>query len=139
MNASGTMKVMEGTQMRRAYNTKISERANRSLSKREAQVRMQKSLIAVVIMLVVFIGIIFGTGIHVFAGSGAQKTLHKYYESIRIEEGDTLWDIAGEYIKDTNINRQEYVDEVCELNGIYQDEIHAGDYIVVIYYSTQIK
>lgn len=125
--------------MSRAYNTRISERANRSLSKREAQVRTQKCILAVIIFVIVTIGVLFGTGIHVFAGDDEVQTFHKYYQSICIEEGDTLWDIAGEYVKDTEITRREYIDEVCKLNGIYEDEIHAGEHIVVVYYSKEVK
>ena len=70
----------------------------------------------------------------VFAGDNGTPTLSKYYKSICIEAGDTLWDIAGEYVKDVDVSRQEYIDEVCELNGICADEIYAGEYIVVVYY-----
>lgn len=125
--------------MRRAYNSNISERANRSLSRREAQVRAQKAIIAIAIIFIIVVGILLGTGIHVFADDGETQTLHKYYKSICIEEGDTLWDIAGEYVQNTELSRQEYIDEVCRINGIYEDEIHAGDFIVVMYYSVELK
>ena len=125
--------------MRRAYNVNISERANRSLSKRESQVRMQKALLAIFLFLMVFLGIIFGTGMSVFAESSGAKTVHKYYKSICVEAGDTLWDIAGEYVQGTGISRKAYVDEICQLNGIEADEIHAGAHLVVIYFSTEVK
>lgn len=120
--------------MRRAYNTNISERANRSLSRREAQVRMQKLCIGIAVILILALGILFGSCIHVFAGDGGAPKVQKYYTSIRIDAGDTLWDIAGEYVKNTDVSRQEYMEEVCQLNGICEDEIYAGEYLVVVYY-----
>jgi len=120
--------------MRRAYNHNISERANRSLIRREAQVRTQRYFIGITIIVMIALGIIYGSQIHVFAGVGAKPVLQKYYTSIRVEEGDTLWDIAGKYVADTSISRQEYMNEVCALNGICADEIYAGEYLVVMYY-----
>ena len=120
--------------MRRAYNINISERANRSLARREAQVRAQKCCIALTIVFVIIVGILFGTSIQVFAGKEDTPVVHKYYKTICVEAGDTLWDIAGEYMENSDISRQEYIEEVCRLNGIQADEIYAGEYIVVLYY-----
>ena len=120
--------------MRRVYNSKISERANRSLIRREAQVRAQKGCIGVAIIVILALGILFGTGSVVFAFSGEEPVLHTYYTSICVQAGDTLWDIAGEYAQDAGMSRQEYIDEVCRLNGICVDEIYAGEYLVVMYY-----
>ena len=64
---------------------------------------------------------------------------NKYYTSIRIESGDTLWNIADEYIEGFNITKNEYIAEVCQINSISQDNIHAGDYIVIPYYSKDEK
>jgi len=125
--------------MRRRYNSKISEKANESLNRRESVVRAQKRLIAIVIILVVSLGILLGTGIKALASSGESQKLHKYYKSICIKEGDTLWDIAGEYVQNTDVERQEYIDEICELNSIYENEIHAGDFIIVSYFSNELK
>lgn len=123
--------------MRRVYNSNISERANRSLNRREAQVRAQKCVIAITIFVIIAVGVLFGTTMQVFAGDHAAPTLHKYYTSRCIEAGDTLWDIAGEYVQDAGRSRQEYIDEVCALNGICADEIYAGEYIVVMYYGVE--
>ncbi len=123
--------------MRRTYNLNISERANICLEKREAQVRRQKCVIVIVVLAMIVFGILFGGSIHVFAGESQTQKLHKYYTSIRIEEGDTLWDIAGEYVQNTKMSRQEYINEVCALNGICADEIYAGEYIVVMYYEVE--
>lgn len=123
--------------MRRTYNSNISERANICLEKREAQVRRQKCVIVIVVFVMIVFGILFGSSIHVFAGESQTQTLHTYYTSIRIEAGDTLWDIAGEYVENSKMSRQEYIDEVCALNGICADEIYAGDYIVVMYYGVE--
>ena len=124
----------------RKYNHKISERANESLRKREAVVRRQRGLFAVVIILVVALGILLGSSMNALASSDKDvASYNKYYVSIRIESGDTLWTIADEYIEGFNLSKSEYIKEVCQINSISEDNIQAGDYIVVPYYSQDVK
>lgn len=124
----------------REYNHKISEKANESLRKREAVVRRQKGLLVVVIILLVSLGILLGSSMSALAGSDADiASYNKYYTSVRVEAGDTLWDMADEYVEGFNISKSKYIAEVCELNGISGDDIQAGDYIVMPYYSQEVK
>ena len=124
----------------RKYNNKISQRANESLRKREAVVRRQRGLLAIVVIVVVALGILLGTSMNALASSDKDiASYNKYYESIRVESGDTLWNIADEYITGFNVEKQDYIAEVCQINGITEDQIHAGDYIIVPYYSQEIK
>jgi cell division protein YceG involved in septum cleavage len=125
--------------MRRVYNDKISERANNSIEKRAAVVRSQKRMIALIVIAIIFFGILLGTGINALASNDKPSGQYKYYKSICIEEGDTLWDIAGDYVEGTDVDRHEYIQEICNLNCIYAEEIHAGDYIIISYYSDELK
>ena len=77
--------------------------------------------------------ILCGT-IHIFASSG-----NKYYTSVRVEEGDTIWSIADRYIADSQVSKRDYVDEICRLNSLTDGNVRSGDYIVVSYYSQDIK
>ena len=124
----------------RKYNHNISERANESLSKREVVVRSQRRVLAVIFIIVVSLGILLGTGISVLASSKEDPaSYNKYYKSIRVEAVDTLWTIADEYIMDLNIDKTDYIAEICELNHIEENKIDAGQYIVVSYYSQEVK
>ncbi len=120
--------------MRRTYNYNISERANRSLARREAQVLTQKWCIALTVVFAVMVAVMWFSSIQVFEGEEEMVIVNKYYKTICVEAGDTLWDIAGEYVEGTDVSRQEYIEEVCELNGLNPDEIQAGEHIVVAYY-----
>ena len=124
----------------RKYNDKISAKANESLRKREAVVRRQRSIFAIAIILVVTLGILLGSSINALASSDKDiSSYNKYYVSIRVESGDTLWTIADEYVEGFNITKADYIQEVCQINGISEDNIKAGDHIVVPYYSQEIK
>ena len=124
----------------RKYNHKISERANESLRRRELVVRRQKSLLAIAIIVIVAVGILLGSSINALASSDKDiSSYNKYYVSIRIESGDTLWTIADEYVDGFNLSKADYIAEVCQINGISENNIQAGDHIVVPYYSQEVK
>lgn len=88
-----------------------------------------------VIAIIMICSIIFETT-HTQAAPAAST--HKYYTSVQIQSGDTLWAIANNYITDEYSDMNEYIAEVCSINHIAEDEIHAGSYIVVPYYATEL-
>ncbi len=59
----------------------------------------------------------------------------KYYKSIAVEYGDTLWGIAVEFKDSNNQSIQEYIDEVKQINQLKTEEIHAGRYLTIPYYN----
>lgn len=58
----------------------------------------------------------------------------KYYKSIMVESGDTLWSIANEYMGAT-AETEAFINEIKRLNGLHGDTITAGSYLVVPYFS----
>lgn len=123
----------------RAYNNNISAKANESLTKRERAVKMQKRIIFITLVTIASLIILLGSSIHALANSNDNRPVNKYYTSITVEDGDTLWDIADEYISGYNVDKAEYVNEISELNNLSDGNIHAGQSIVVAYYSRDIK
>lgn len=57
----------------------------------------------------------------------------KFYKSITIEKGDTLWEIAEQYLTDDYTSVQEYVYALKEMNNMNSDLIFAGDKLIVAY------
>lgn len=105
-----------------------------SRRQREAAQKRIAVLFCSIVAVVMICSIMFGA-IHTQAAPA--ETTNKYYTSIRIESGDTLWAIASEYITDEYTDMNEYMSEVCAINHISEDEIHAGQYIVVPYYAVE--
>lgn len=86
------------------------------------------------------------TGLSVVLGSNLvsahdknEQPEQKFYKSIEIKEGDTLWAIAKEYRGDDYNSIYDYIDEVMSINGLTSDQIHAGQYLTVAYYDTQAR
>lgn len=123
----------------RAYNSNISAKANESLTKRERTVRLQKRIIFLTLVTVVSIVILLGSSIHALANSNDNRPVNKYYTSITVENGDTLWDIADTYISGYDVDKADYVNEISQLNNLSDGCIHAGQSIVVAYYTRDEK
>ena len=66
--------------------------------------------------------------------------MYKYYTSVQVEDGDSLWSIAKEYSDvDSDASYTDYIDEVKQINHISGDDIHAGEYLTIPYYSAQVQ
>lgn len=105
---------------------------------RRVAVRNQRITFISILFVVMFIII----GSVLFCSTKAQaapaEPSYKYYTSIRLEDGDTLWNIANEYMSDEYACTDEYIAELCALNRISaSDPIHAGQYLTIPYYSNE--
>ena len=67
--------------------------------------------------------------------TGEAVQLTKYYKTITIEKGDTLWSIADEYKSSDYRTTQDYVKELREMNGLHSDQITSGQKLVVAYFA----
>lgn len=52
-------------------------------------------------------------------------------ELYTVQEGDSLWSIAGRYCPD-GVDRGEWVDEIQALNDLRSSIIHPGDDLIVL-------
>ena len=59
----------------------------------------------------------------------------KYYTSVQIQPGDSLWSIAKNYADGHYSNIPEYIKELKQINNLTSDTIHAYEYLVVAYYT----
>ena len=90
-------------------------------------------------------GYLFGFGlvlvlvsIFVFSSfADAHNDRQKYYTSVYIENGDTLWELSETYCSVEYNNREEFIDEVMQLNHLTSNDIHSGNYLIVPYYDTK--
>lgn len=67
----------------------------------------------------------------------AQGSKEKQFTSIQVKKGDSLWKIAKRYMGDEYNTIDDYIDEVCKTNHIYDGQITDGMYLVVPYYTNE--
>lgn len=75
---------------------------------------------------------------HTFSVRAEKPDTYKYYTDIRVESGDTLWDIAMEYMTEEYSSPAAYIREVKKINNI-GEQIRYGQYLTVPYYSEEKK
>lgn len=63
----------------------------------------------------------------------------KYYKSVEIQPGDTLWDIAETYITEDYDSVSDYVEALKEMNSLSTDNIQAGQSLLVAYNDTEFQ
>lgn len=100
---------------------------------------MKKHTIYGIIIITLFI---FASGFFIttsMANEEESVPSYKYYTSIKIEQGDTLWSIAEEYISHEYESIYDYIRELKQINNLTSDIIIAGQNITVAYYSDVYK
>ncbi len=118
----------------------VQERKERARIKRQKQVFKQRVALVIISVFIIMIGcVICGS---IFTSAKNPETdipQYKYYKSITIEQGDSLWSIAEQYCNDEYKDTYEYINEIKQLNGLDADTIHEGQHLVVAYYDTVFR
>ncbi|MBQ7247910.1 MAG: LysM peptidoglycan-binding domain-containing protein [Lachnospiraceae bacterium] len=97
--------------------------------KKKKTALIRSFILAAVVFAIIFGGIVVGRD--VASASGPEKS--KYFTSITIEEGDSLWSIARQYC-DSDTSLSTYIDEIKSMNGIVNDRSLVAGHSLMIYY-----
>ena len=129
---------MEVNMSKYSYTTRSIINRNRRL-KRLAMIR-SRILFTIVITLLVLVLMFLFNSLRTEATEQIPKTTYKYFTYHQIEKGDTLHDLAKEYVSyEFYDNLQEYIEEVKEINHLTDDVIITGQLLVIPYFSTEHK
>ena len=77
--------------------------------------------------------------VDVYAKEEYRPRQYKYYTSLEIQSGDTLWSIASRYADEAYISVEDYIKEIKVINHLPSDMIIEGHYLTVFYYSEHYK
>ncbi len=86
--------------------------------------------VSIFLLLIIF-SAIFYLGQTIVRADTAPKQF--YVDSRIVRSGDTLWDIAKLYKSDYYKTTAEYVEAIKKCNGITEDTIKAGTYLIIPY------
>ena len=90
----------------------IQERKERARIKRRRQVAKRRMILLLATLFVITVGSIVCGSIFSSAKDPATDIpQYKYYKSITIEQGDSLWSIAEEYCTDAYEDTRDNIDE----------------------------
>ena len=95
------------------------------------------SLLTVLVMILSFMKFSFS----VDAQSEDNKPEIKYYTSVTVHSGESMWSIAADYYSDEHYSSMNsYIAEICKLNHIARaEDLKAGESLIIPYYSTEFK
>lgn len=77
------------------------------------------------------------TGFLSNAKSNEETVFYKYYTSIQVESGTTLFSIAEEYRGEHYDSVNKYIEEVMRMNSLHDEKIIAGQHLIIPYYSSE--
>ena len=100
--------------------------------------RKRSFLYAIVLLCAVVLGMLWVTSDTASAGT-QESVRHKYFTSIEIKEGTSLWEIAQEYQTEEYDSTEDYIREVKKINHMKSDVIYEGSYLCIPYYSSENK
>lgn len=119
----------------------VAEMTDRELRYYKRKLRRQreirrKLMTAIVSVCLIIVCTVSYHSIKTSANSG-EDMIFKYYTNIAVQSGDTLWDIADEYIDYSQYkDKNAYISEVCSINHLKEDaSLYSGQHITVPYYS----
>lgn len=118
------------------YTRKTNTYTTRRIPQTRTAFSTRKALFIAITVVAILVGIVIGNTVLSASTSSAttEHTKELYYTSVEVKEGDTLWTIAEAYMSAEFVDLNTYVDEIKEVNGMYNDTIHTGSYLIVPYY-----
>ncbi len=93
-------------------------------------------------MALFFLIVIIGVKLNCFSVESDAidvRTSYKYYTSVQVQDGDSLWSIADQYLTSEYCSHETYVQELIAINHLSDTTIHAGKYLTVPYFSSEYK
>lgn len=114
----------------------MSERRERQLARQQAK-RDRRFFFAAALICVFILGLICGG--RMVNASKPVKHNYKYYKEVKVDLGETLWDIAEDYATAGYASANDYIAEICEINSLCDDQICYGQRLLIPYYSSEWK
>ena len=114
----------------------IRRNSQRNAARKRAAIRRRRARrVKTNIMIALVIVVLFAIMGTVFFTTYAKDTdtlVEKYYTQIMVEEGDSLWSIAQEYMPSDYEDINDYIKDIKRLNHISGDTIMAGYTLTVV-------
>ncbi len=109
---------------------------SRSMKRRSRRIHTIVTVAAVLFVLLVGI---FAVSVKTASAEASTNKRFKYYTTITVEDGDTLWSIAETHRTEEYAGITSYIKEVQEINHLTGSEIISGSTLVIPYYSEDYK
>lgn len=92
-----------------------------------------------ILTLALVLALTFCSIIGTAAPDREEPEVHKYYTSITIQPGDTLWSVARQTDPEGHMDVRDHVNELMRINRMAEPDLKAGMNLTVFYYDTAVK
>ncbi|MCM1161638.1 MAG: LysM peptidoglycan-binding domain-containing protein [Roseburia sp.] len=113
----------------------MSERRIRNNKKRRQQELKRKGIFFILSIAIMVVISTACFGFSSKASDSQKETYYKYYTSIVIQDGDSLWSLAEKNYDGHFKSKKAYIDEIKKINGLSDETLISGQYLIVPYYS----
>ena len=122
-------------QLRRGEYEMNAHRLHAASKRRRVVYREKFILVTAAVLIAVLCSIFAVRGMRFVQAkdSSDAESAYRYYKSIELKAGDTLWDIAETYADACSLSVPEYVQELKAINGLRGDLIHEGQHLTIVY------
>lgn len=97
---------------------------------------MKKRVLKTVIVILFIIAMCsILKGFKVSADTNLRVNERKFFTSYVVQNGDSLWTIADEYMTKEYKSYEEYIEEVMHSNQMKSDQLYPGQLLVLPYYA----
>lgn len=104
----------------------------RVVTKAELIVKRRKMMLFIGVVAAILVGMI---SFSINASAEDSREVYTYYTSYEVQDGDTLWTIADQFMGPDFTDKREFIDNIKSLNHLSKDDITAGNYLVIEYSS----
>lgn len=121
-------------------NRRTESHADRRIQKNRIRRRreIRRNVLLSVVTFCFAITLAFGlNGFLSNAKSTSEAVSYKYYTSIQVERGETLWSIAQDNMGSYYETAEDYVAEVMRMNSLEDEKIITGQHLIIPYYSEE--
>lgn len=94
-------------------------------------------MLMISIMLISAGVILFGSAFASMPKAGSSAASHKYYKSIDVNAGDSMWSIAELYLSEEYASKQDYIKEIMEVNHMDSTTLYADQKLIIPYYERE--
>lgn len=94
---------------------------------------MRKLMVMMALVVLILSNVCGHSLMNALADETPLPELQRYYTSIEIQKGDTLWGIADEYAESCGMTTTDYIAELKSMNGLKEDTIHSGQHLTILY------
>ncbi|MBD5542997.1 MAG: LysM peptidoglycan-binding domain-containing protein [Lachnospiraceae bacterium] len=115
----------------------MSERRIRNNRRKRQQELKRKGIILLFSLASILIISTIFFGLSAKASDSTNETYYKYYTSILIQDGDSLWSLAEENRDEHFSSQKAYMDEIRKINNLSDDTLLSGQYLIIPYYSAE--